>query len=168
MPSRARTKKMRAVRATKKGRAAPRPARQVVRGRGGASVISCLRYRHAAAAIEWLCAAFGFEKHLVVPGTGGTIDHAQLRLGTGMIMLGSVARDSEYGRLVQQPDENDGRETQTVYAIVADPDAHYARAKRAGAEILIDIKSEDYGGRGYTCRDPEGHIWTFGSYDPWK
>jgi uncharacterized glyoxalase superfamily protein PhnB len=52
--------------------------------------------------------------------------------------------------------------------IVPDPDAHYARAKAEGAEIVIDIKDEDYGGRGYTCRDLEGHVWTFGSYDPWQ
>jgi uncharacterized glyoxalase superfamily protein PhnB len=51
---------------------------------------TCLRYRDAQAAIEWLCRAFGFEKHLVVPGEGGTIAHAELSFGNGMIMLGSV------------------------------------------------------------------------------
>jgi uncharacterized glyoxalase superfamily protein PhnB len=65
------------------------------------------------------------------------------------------------------PDEIGARETQCAYVIVPDADAHYARAKAAGAVILRDIKTEDYGGRGYTCRDPEGHIWNFGSYDPW-
>ena len=131
------------------------------------AVIPCLRYRHAPAAIEWLCEAFGFRKHLVVPGENGTIAHAQLAFGTGMIMLGSVY-DSGYGKLIKQPDQIGGAETQTAYVIVADPDAHYARAKAAGAEIILDIKDEDYGGRGYTCRDPEGHVWNFGSYDPWK
>ena len=57
--------------------------------------------------------------------------------------------------------------TQSPYVIVADADAHYARAKAAGAEIVMDIKDEDYGGRGYSCRDPEGHVWNFGTYDPW-
>jgi uncharacterized glyoxalase superfamily protein PhnB len=131
----------------------------------GATVIPAMQYRDAPAAIDWLCTAFGFERHLVVPGENGTIAHAQLVCGNGMIMVGSV-KDTEYGRLLRQP-RDVGGETQTVYVVVADVDAHYARAKKAGAEIVIDIKNEDYGGRDYTCRDPEGHIWTFGSYDPW-
>ncbi len=131
-----------------------------------ATVIPTMRYRDAAAAIDWLCRAFGFEKHLVVPGENGSIVHAQLSFGNGMIMLGS-ARDDEFGRLVKPPRDVGGVETQSAYVIVADCDAHYARAKQAGAEIVIDIKDEDYGGRDYSCRDPEGHLWNFGSYDPW-
>lgn len=131
-----------------------------------ATVISCLRYRDAPAAIDWLCQAFGFEKHLVVPEEGNRIAHAQLVFGNGMIMLGSV-RDNEFGRMMRQPDEIDGAETQSPYVITRDPDAHYARAKAAGARIVIEIQDNDYGGRGYTCRDLEGHLWNFGSYDPW-
>ena len=131
-----------------------------------ATIIPAMRYKDAPAAIEWLCKAFGFEKHLVVPGPGNTIAHAELSFGNGMIMLGS-ANDTEYGKLVTHPSETGGLETQTVYAVVADVDAHYQQAKAAGAEIVVDIKDEDYGGRDYTCRDPEGHIWTFGSFDPW-
>jgi uncharacterized glyoxalase superfamily protein PhnB len=131
-----------------------------------ATVIPCLRYRNAPAAIEWLCQAFGFEKHLVVPGEGDTIVHSQLSFGNGMIMLGSVL-DTEFGRLMKQPDEIDGAETQTAYVIVSDADAVYARAKAAGAQIVLDIKDEDYGGRGFSCRDLEGHLWNFGTYDPW-
>ena len=56
-----------------------------------ATVIPCLRYRNAPAAIEWLCSVFGFEKHLVVPNDDGTIAHAQLSFGNGMVMLGSAA-----------------------------------------------------------------------------
>jgi uncharacterized glyoxalase superfamily protein PhnB len=130
-----------------------------------ATVISTLRYRDATAAIEWLCKAFGFERHLVVPGPDGTIAHAQLTFGNGMIMLGS-ARDDEFGRLVRVPADA-GAVTQSAYIIVKDADAHYARATAAGAEIVMDIKDEDYGGRGYSCRDPEGHLWNFGTYDPW-
>ena len=66
------------------------------------------------------------------------------------------------------PHETGGRETQCAYVIVPDADAHYARAKAGGAEIVLDIKTEDYGGRGYSCRDLEGRIWNFGSYDPWS
>jgi uncharacterized glyoxalase superfamily protein PhnB len=132
-----------------------------------ATVIPCLRYRNAPAAIEWLCQTFGFEKHLVVPGDGETIAHAQLSFGNGMIMLGSV-KDSEFDQLMKQPDEIGGAETETAYVVVSDADAIYARAKAAGAKIVLDIKDEDYGGRGFSCRDLEGHLWNFGTYDPWE
>lgn len=129
-------------------------------------LIPCLRYRDAVAAIDWLCRAFGFQRHLVVPGSGNTIAHAQLTCGHGMIMLGSVM-DSEYGRLMRQPDEVGGLSTQSVYVVVADADAVHAQARAAGAVMVIDLRDEDYGGRGFTCRDPEGHVWSFGTYDPW-
>ena len=131
-----------------------------------ATVIPCLRYRDAPTAIEWLCKNFGFEKHLVVAGEEGTIAHAQLSFGNGMIMLGSV-KDSEFDRLMKQPDQIGGSETQTPYVIVADADVLYTRAKAAGAEIVVEIKDEDYGGRGFSCRDLEGRLWNFGTYDPW-
>lgn len=133
-----------------------------------ATVIPCLRYRDAPAAIEWLCENFGFEKQLVVPNDDGTIAHAQLSFGNGMIMLGSVLEvETEFGRLIKQPDEIGGAETQSAYVVVSDADVVYARAKDAGAEIVIEIKDEDYGGRGFSCRDLEGHLWNFGTYDPW-
>jgi uncharacterized glyoxalase superfamily protein PhnB len=135
--------------------------------KGSATIVPCLRYRDAPAAIEWLCRAFGFAKHLVVPGDNGTIAHAQLTLGNGMIMLGSE-NPNEFGRLMTHPKDTGGRETQSAYVIVNDIDGHYARAKAAGAEIVIDIADQDYGGRLYTCRDLEGHVWNFGSYDPWQ
>jgi uncharacterized glyoxalase superfamily protein PhnB len=132
-----------------------------------ANLISGMRYRDASKAIEWLCDVFGFEKHLVVPNDDGTIAHAQLTFGNGMIMLGSVS-DNEFGKNIKQPDEIGGAETQTVYVIVNDADVIYERAKEAGAEIVMDIKDEDYGGRGFSCKDPEGHLWNFGTYDPWE
>lgn len=132
-----------------------------------ATVIPTLRYRDAAAAIEWLCKAFGFEKHLVVPGENGSIAHAQLVFGNGMIMLGS-ARDDEFGDLQQPPSNVGGGVSQSPYIIVEDVDKHYARAIAAGAEIVMEIKDEAYGGRSYSCRDPEGFLWNFGSYDPWR
>src|ERR1051325_5150716 len=102
--------------------------------RMSSTVIPVLRYRDAPAAIDWLCRTFGFERQLVVPGDGGTVAHAQLRLGAGMIMLGSVV-DTEFGRWMQQPDEIGGRETETVYVVVPDADVVHARAKAAGAQI---------------------------------
>ncbi len=131
-----------------------------------ANVIPTLRYRDAPAAVEWLCAAFGFEPMLVVPGEDGTVAHAQLCFGNGMVMLGS-AGDDEYGQLVKPPGAAGGVCTQGAYVVVEDADAHRDQAASAGAEILREVTDEDYGGRGYTCRDPEGHVWSFGTYDPW-
>lgn len=131
-----------------------------------ATVIPCLRYRNAPAAIEWLCQTFSFEKQLVVPNEDGTIAHAQLSFGNGMIMLGSVM-DTEFGRLIKQPDEIGGAETQSAYLIAADADVLYERTKAAGAEIVMEIKDEDYGGRSFSCRDLEGRLWNIGTYDPW-
>jgi uncharacterized glyoxalase superfamily protein PhnB len=125
-----------------------------------------MRYRDAPAAIEFLCNVFGFEKHLVVPGENGIIAHAQLTLGNGMIMLGSV-RDNEFGKLIKQLDEIDAKVTQSPYIIVADIDDHYEQAKEAGADIIMELEEQDYGGKLYVARDPEGHVWNFGSYDPW-
>ena len=131
-----------------------------------ATVIPTMRYNDATAAIEWLCEAFGFEKHLVVPGEDGTIVHAQLVFGNGMVMLGS-ARESEFDNLQKPPSALGSAVSQSPYIIVEDADKHYARAVAAGAEIVMEIRDEDYGGREYSCRDPEGHVWNFGSYDPW-
>ena len=130
------------------------------------TVITCLRYRDAPAAIDWLQRAFGFEPGLVVPDAHDGIAHAQLNFGNGMVMLGSM-RDDEFGRLMTHPDQTQGRETQSAYLIVDDADVVYASANAAGAKIVVDIKDEDYGGRGFSCRDLEGHLWNFGTYDPW-
>ncbi|HEY8026305.1 MAG TPA: VOC family protein [Burkholderiaceae bacterium] len=133
----------------------------------GSTIIPAMRYRNATTAIRWLCDVFGFRVHLVVPGEGDVIHHAQLCLGSGMLMLGSVA-DNEFGKFIRQPDEVGGVETQSSYIVVDDADMVYARAKLAGAQIVRPIQDEDYGGRGFTCRDPEGHMWSVGSYDPWR
>jgi uncharacterized glyoxalase superfamily protein PhnB len=131
------------------------------------TIIPGLRYRDAAAAIEWLCQAFGFEKQAVYPNPDGTIAHAQLTFGNGMIMIGSVVEGTPYSKLIRQPDELGRLETQAPCLIVSDCDAIYATAKAAGAEMVMDIATMDYGGRAFTCRDPEGHLWNIGSYDPW-
>jgi uncharacterized glyoxalase superfamily protein PhnB len=102
----------------------------------------------------------------VLPGDDGTIVHAQLTFGNGMIMLGSEG-ESEFDTVQKPPSALGGAVSQSPYIIVEDADTHYARAVGAGAEIVMEIKDQDYGGRGYSCRDPEGHVWNFGSYDPW-
>jgi uncharacterized glyoxalase superfamily protein PhnB len=131
------------------------------------SVIPGMWYRDAPAAIDWLCRVFGFEKHVVVPGPDGTILHAELTLGGGMLMLGSI-REGGQRRLIAQPDEIGGVETRGLNLIVADADAVYAQAKAAGAEIVQDIEDKPYGGRGFTCLDLERRLWHVSTYNPWQ
>src|ERR1700742_1369834 len=97
------------------------------------SIIPALHYKDAKAAIEFLCRAFGFEKKAVYEDKDGSIAHAELLHGNGMIMLGSV-KDTEYGKLLRRPNDAGGV-TMSVYIIVGDVDAHFARAKAAGAII---------------------------------
>lgn len=132
----------------------------------GSRIIPTLVYRDAHVAIDWLCNAFGFERQAVY-ADADVVHHAQLTFGSGMVMLGSANKDGDWARWMIHPDETGGRATQGVCVVVPDVDAHYARAKAGGAEIVIDIADQDYGGRGYACRDLEGHLWWFGSYDPW-
>jgi uncharacterized glyoxalase superfamily protein PhnB len=126
-----------------------------------------MRYRDVAAAIDWLCTVFGFETHHIVTSNKGDVVCAHLTLGSDMITVWSV-RDSCLDRLMKQPDEIGGAETQSCYLIVENADAHYHNAKAAGADIVLDLADDDHGGRGYSCQDPEGHIWSFGTYDPWQ
>ena len=102
---------------------------------------------------------------MVVPGENGAIAHAQLDFGNGMIMLGSSG-DDDFGRLVKSPRDLNGLSA-SPYVIVEDADAHYAQAVAAGAEIVFDVADQPHGGRQYTCRDLEGQLWNFGTYDPW-
>ncbi|MCU1322653.1 MAG: glyoxalase [Acidobacteriaceae bacterium] len=132
------------------------------------TVIPAMRYQNALVAIEWLCRAFGFEKQAVYMGEGEVVMHAQLTFGNGMVMLGSVQNGTAYSKLMAQPDEIGMRETQSACLIVSDADAVYATAKAARAEIVMDIADAGYGGRGFTCRDLEGHLWSVGTYDPWE
>jgi uncharacterized glyoxalase superfamily protein PhnB len=126
-------------------------------------VVPTLTYRDARAAIEFLQAAFEFEKHAVHEGDDGTIHHAELRFGSGMVMLGTARPRPEYP--VTTPVDA-GAATGAIYVIVDDPDAHFARAKAAGAEIIFEPTDQDYGSRDYAARDPEGHVWSFGTYRP--
>ena len=132
------------------------------------TVIPGMRYRDVLAMIAWLERAFGFQKHAVYMSGETTVAHAQLTFGNGMIMLGSVDNGSESSTRMAQPDEIGNRETQSAYLIVSDCAPVYATAKTAGAEILQELKAMNYGGKAFTCRDPEGHIWSIGEYDPWQ
>jgi len=121
-----------------------------------------LRYRDAPAAIDWLVKAFGFGERMVVPGENGTVAHAELSFGPGVIMLGT-ARDDELR--IKSPRDL-GAVSGGIYVYVEDVVEHCERARAAGAEIIRGPDDTDYGSREYTARDLEGHLWSFGSYRP--
>jgi uncharacterized glyoxalase superfamily protein PhnB len=134
--------------------------------RAGTPVIPTVRYRDVPKAVEWLCRAFGMQVHRVVTDAGGAPRYAELTIGSGMLMVAPI-EDTPFGKLMVQPDEIGGVETQVCYLCVANARAHCKRAKAAGAVIVLDPEDEANRGRGYSCRDPEGHVWNFGTYDPW-
>ena len=127
-----------------------------------APIIPALRYRGARKAIAWLQDAFGFQTGLVVAGEGDYVEHAELFYGSSALMLGSE-RENDFPL---STGDSSQPTTMSLYMIVDDPDAHYARAKAAGAEIVREIEDTDYGSREYSARDTEGHLWSFGSYSP--
>lgn len=126
------------------------------------NLFPALRYRDADAAIAWLKDAFAFEEKAVHRGEDGTVAHAELRLGAGLIMLGQV-REGDWMQGAP-PDPSAGA---TVYAVVGDVDAHHERARAAGAEITRELDDTDYGSREYSALDLEGNRWSFGTYDPY-
>ena len=130
------------------------------------TILPVLRYNDAPAAIEWLVHVFGCERHAVYANPDGSIAHAELTLGGGMIMLGSAKNDA-YGSRFKPPVEAGNVETASVYVVVPDADSVYARARAAGATIARELQEMDYGSREFTVRDPEGHSWSVGTYDPW-
>jgi uncharacterized glyoxalase superfamily protein PhnB len=130
------------------------------------TIIPALRYRDVDRALELLTRVFGFTDAGIYRDDAGKVVHAQLAFGNGMVMLGPVSTETAFGRMMAEP-EAAGGVTATIYAIVADPDAHHARAVAAGLEIVMPLRDESYGGREYSVRDMDGHVWTFGTYDPW-
>jgi uncharacterized glyoxalase superfamily protein PhnB len=122
------------------------------------SIFPVLKYAHAHSAIDFLERAFGFERHAVYDGENGGVAHAELRFGDEYVMLGSTGEGDERF--------NQGAGHASVYVVVDDPDAHHARAKEAGATIERELSDQDYGSREYTARDPEGNLWSFGTYRP--
>ncbi|GII03768.1 VOC family protein [Planobispora takensis] len=113
------------------------------------TVYPLARYRNPGAAIEWLGKAFGFEEHEISRDEAGTVKHAELVVGTGMIMLGAGDPAGP-----------------GVYIAVDDPDAHHDRAVAAGARVTMELTDQSYGSREYACEDPEGNLWYFGTYRP--
>ena len=133
------------------------------------AIIPTFRYADAPAAISFLCDAFGFERHAVYMDEKDpdVVQHAQLVLDGNMIMLSSV-RDSDYSRKAGLRNVAEaGGNTLAVYVVLGDVDGHANRARAAGADVFMAPEDQDYGGRCYSARDCEGHVWSFGSYDPW-
>jgi uncharacterized glyoxalase superfamily protein PhnB len=114
------------------------------------------RYCDARAAIDFLKSAFGFREGVVIANEDGTIAHAELSYGPGILMLASD-REDPYGGHAGQG---------WVYVVVDDPDAHSERARAAGAAITAEVYDTDYGSREYAARDLEGNVWHFGTYRP--
>ncbi|MFJ1457759.1 VOC family protein [Nocardia sp. N2S4-5] len=124
--------------------------------RTGTALWPCLSYRDAPAAMDFLRRAFGFAETARY-GDGDVVEHAEMRLpGGGGVMLGTTRPGSA---LEQLPPG-----TGAVYVVIDNPDELYARATAAGATITQELRDEDYGSRGFTCRDPEGVFWSFGTY----
>jgi len=121
----------------------------------------CLTYDDALVAIDWLCSTFGFIKRLVVPGENGSVMHSELSLGTGVVMVSSPRPEAK--RLGPR---SSGGAVSTLSVYVANPDEHFANAVAAGAHIVRPIQDEEYGARGYSVEDIEGHQWYFGNYRP--
>ena len=125
------------------------------------TIFPILRYNNAREAIRWLCSTFGFVEMFCVPESGECVRHAQLKLGKNLIMVGSVRPDDG----IASPKEL-GTATQMLAVYVEDPDAHFERARSAGANVLYPPSNTDFGSREYHVVDLEGHPWTFGTYRP--
>jgi uncharacterized glyoxalase superfamily protein PhnB len=118
----------------------------------------CPCYKDVKAALAWLTDAFGFEPHMIIADADDNIMHAELSYAGGIVMIGS-----EWTGDHKSPANLGGKNTSSVHVhLDEDIDAHYARARAAGAQIDQAPETQFYGDRTYRCRDPEGHIWTFG------
>ena len=125
------------------------------------TIFPILRFNDARKAIQSLCATFGFVELFSVPESGPVVRHAQLKLGTNIVMLGTVRPEDGVASPVVL-----GASTQALYVYVEDLDAHFERARAAGAQIVSPPEETDFGSREYHARDVEGHHWTFGTFLP--
>ncbi|WP_404960805.1 VOC family protein [Streptomyces sp. 147326] len=127
---------------------------------GVPSICPTLVYRDAKAAIRLLTEAFGFSQVAVYEGEDGSVVHAELAYGNGVVMLGSEGTGGVFDKAME------GAGPSGIYVVVDDVDAHHRRAAEHGVEIVMEPKDQDYGSRDYMARDAEGNIWSFGTYAP--
>ena len=125
-------------------------------------IYPALRYRDANAAIDWLKQVLGFEEQVVYRDDAGSVQHAQLKLGRSIVMVGEAAVEGWMGGSPPDPLAS----TSSLYAVIEDPDAHHDRAKAAGAHVVRELEDMDYGSREYSLRDLEGNLWSFGTHSP--
>lgn len=128
---------------------------------GWPRISSAVYYDDANRAIDWLCEAFGFEVRMKVQGEGGRVEHSELVYGDAVVMVSDPKRDGD-----KSPRQVGGANTQSLFGYVDDVEAHCARARKAGAKILKEPTTTDYGeeywtDRSYQCEDLEGHRWWF-------
>jgi uncharacterized glyoxalase superfamily protein PhnB len=122
------------------------------------SLTAVVCYQDPKAALGWLEKAFGFELHVLIEDAAGNPLHAEMRYGDSQVMVGA-----EWTENHRSPKALGGKNTGAVHVqLDADVDAHCARARAAGAEIVQALATQPYGDRTYLCRDPEGHIWSVG------
>jgi uncharacterized glyoxalase superfamily protein PhnB len=124
---------------------------------GYTRVTPYLHYEDSAAALEFLTSAFGFTEKLRMTDDSGTVNHAEVQLGDGVVMLGTPGEDYKNPKKL-------GAKTHSVYVYVDDVDAHFEHAKQAGAKITREPEDQFYGDRNYGVEDPEGHEWYFGTH----
>ena len=130
------------------------------------TTIPAIRYADANRAIEWLKTALGFTEWVVYRDPAGVVEHAELVLGNGMVMIGTAGHSAQTAGWYVQPHAA-GAVTSSLYLIVPDCNPVHAAAKAAGAEFLQELETKSYGGQAFTVRDPEGQIWSVGEYNPW-
>jgi uncharacterized glyoxalase superfamily protein PhnB len=127
------------------------------------NIFPAIRYADADAGIAFLKRAFGATEKAVHRGEDGVIHHAELAIGAGLVMVGQQREDGRLGGEAPRPLAS----TISLYITVPDPDAHHATAREAGATVVRELEDTDYGSREYSVRDPEGNLWSFGTYDPY-
>lgn len=128
-------------------------------------LIPATRYRDPEAALAFLRDVLGLTEHAVHRDADGRIVHVEMALGTGLMMFGPDS-DSPFQQYMVHPDQTEERETTTIYAVVDDLETHYARCLAAGVKVLMPLEDQPYGGANFTVADAEGHVWSFGDYDP--
>jgi uncharacterized glyoxalase superfamily protein PhnB len=134
--------------------------------KGWPRLTSAAVYQDGAAAIDWLCKAFGFEVRLKIEGEGGVIEHSELTYGDGLFFVGDERRQADKNRPMCSPKTLGGKTTQAMMFFVDDVDAHCAHARANGATIAMEPKVSDYGedywtDKTYGAIDHEGHYWWF-------
>ncbi|WP_428924709.1 VOC family protein [Marinibacterium sp. SX1] len=128
-------------------------------------LIPATRYADCETALAFLKKVIGMQEVAIHRNAAGQVVHAEMRMGDSLFMFGPEA-DTPFSRYMTAPRDTGGRETTVMYVVVGDVETHNAKAMAAGATIIIPLEEQDHGGLSYSLRDPEGHVWTIGSYDP--